>query len=239
MRELANTIFPCARFLVAVMPRPQLVASMRLALFCTLASSLFAVGYPSSPQEPTVQDTTKSTPTRSTQATKSSKTSMVSVRVKIHLGDKSTLIAETTLPESYSFTHKKGQLQYTQTIQAYEIRELAIEGYRAHAVSKDKDGTLFEFEPATVRIELKDGQVFKLNYLFKDLRRLKAHNGDGNFSVYAFFADTWRPRTGWSERTQAVEKVQNGVTPLTRTAHPAAFTRLEYFEKIEASPAGN
>ncbi len=219
----------------------KLGSSWPFAFLVLLTLSADAVSYPSSPADPVVQEpaaTKKSTEGVSTR-TKNTKTEMASVRVKIHLGDRSTLVAETTIPASYSFAHKKGQVQYTQTIRVQDIRELAIESYRAHVVSSDKNGTLFEFEPNAVRIELKDGQVFKLAYLFKELRRLKAHNGDGNFTVYAFFADTWRARVGWSERPQAGERVQGGVTTPTRVAHPAAFTRLEYFETIEASPTGS
>ena len=155
------------------------------------------------------------------------------VRLKIHLGDKSMLMAEAQIPAIYSFTHKKGQLQYQQTIRVEEIRELVIENYRARKISAQKEGEVYEFEPASVRIELKDGQVFKLPYLFKDLRKLKARNADGAFSVFAFFADTYKPRSGWQERGGDAGAASAHVDVMSRKAHPAAFTRLEYFEPVE------
>ncbi len=169
-------------------------------------------------------------------APKAAKVAQLAVRLKIHLGDKSMLMAEATIPASYSFTHKKGHLQYNQTIRAEDIRELAIESYRSRRVSAAKDGEVYEFEPATIRIELKDGQVFKLNYLFKDLRMLKARNADGSFSVFAYFADTWKANS-WQERPAAAERPREGASALTRSAHPAAYTRLEYFEPAEKTPA--
>lgn len=161
------------------------------------------------------------------------------VKLRIHLGDKSVLLAEAQIPATYSFTHKKGQIQYNQTIRAEDIRELAIENYRARKLSTGKDGDVYEFEPATVRIELKDGQVFKLGYLFKDMRKLRARNADGSFAVFAFFADTWKPRTGWAERSSlgTAYPPDDARQNFTRPAHPAAFTRLEYFEPIDKAGA--
>lgn len=153
------------------------------------------------------------------------------MRLRIHLGDKSVLVAEAAIPATYSFTHKKGQIQYNQTVRVEDIREIAIESYRAHRVASAKDGDVYEFEPATVRIELKDGQVFKLQYLFKELKKIKAKNADGSFTVFAFFADTWRGKRGWQEREGEPFVKQ------TRRAHPAAFNRLEYFEPFDKGSA--
>ncbi len=215
---------------------------LRSLLFYLAPAALLAIQYPSSPEipvvpEPKVEAGGSRSPKRGSAAA-TAKIALIPVRLKIHLGDKSALIAESSIPTSYSFTHKKGHLQYKQTVRADEIRELAIESYRARRVSAGKDGELFEFEPATVRLELKDGQVFKLNYLFKELRMLKAKNADGAFSVFAHFADTWKSGT-WQERPTANEKPGEGALFVTRLAHPAAFTRLEYFEPIDkASAAG-
>lgn len=207
------------------------------------APGLAAINYPSPPQEPTVsapqaEPAVKPGGTRRTRKTES--VPLLNVRLKIHLGDKSMLMAQTAIPATYSFTHKKGQLQYQQTIRAEDIRELAIENYRARRVSQAKDGEVFEFEPSSVRIELKDGQVFKLPYLFKDIRRLKGQNADGAFSVFAFFADTYNARTGWHERPGAAGAPgKNGETLYSRQPHPAAFIRLEYFEAVEKTGAGS
>ncbi|MFO1480828.1 MAG: hypothetical protein U1F40_11570 [Turneriella sp.] len=213
---------------------------LRWLLACTLPAALFAVQYPSSPEMPAVPEPkvegSSTRPGMRKPAAKTPKVALVPVRIKIHLGDRSMLMAEASIPMSYSFTHKKGHLQYNQTVRAEEIRELAIESYRARKISAGKEGEVFEFEPATIRIELKDGQVFKLNYLFKDLRMLKAKNSDGAFSVFAYFADTWRVN-GWQERPAAAERPREGVSPVTRFAHPAAFTRLEYFEPVDKTPA--
>lgn len=65
---------------------------------------------------------------------------------------------------------------------------------------------------------------------------LKAKNADGAFSVFAYFADTWKNST-WLERPTAPEKARDGQSLVTRTAHPAAYTRLEYFEPVEKTPA--
>lgn len=212
---------------------------MRYLVQLLLPASLLAVQYPSAPQmpnvsEPKVEGAARPGGRRPVQ--KAEKVAQLAVRLKIHLGDKSVLMAETQIPSTYSFTHRKGQVQYNQTVRAEDIRELAIESYRPRRISSGKEGEVFEFEPAAVRIELKDGQVFKLSYLFKDLRRLKARNADGAFSVFAFFADTWK-RSGWQERPGAVERVTDGTAPATRNAHPAAFTRLEYFEPVDKGSA--
>lgn len=198
-----------------------------------LPAMLFAIQYPAAPELPQVEepDAAKDS-TKKIQKTKPV-TERIPVRVKIHLGDKSAILAEALLPRYYAFSHKKGQITYEQTISAADIRELAIESYRARRVGQNEDGEIFEFEPASVRIELKDGQVFKLNYLFKDLRKVRAKNADGAFTVYAYFADTWRGNA-WRERPEAPEKPRAGTS---RTAHPAAFTKLEYYETLSKSNA--
>ena len=211
----------------------------RWLLSCTFPAALFAVQYPSSPEMPKVPEPRVEggggRPGGRKQTAKAEKVAQIAVRLKIHLGDKSMLMAEASIPQSYSFTHRKGHLQYNQTVRAEEIREIAIESYRARKISAGKEGEVYEFEPATIRIELKDGQVFKLSYLFKDLRMLKARNSDGAFSVFAYFADTFKANS-WQERPSAAEKPRDGVSPATRHAHPAAFTRLEYFEPVEKTP---
>ena len=218
---------------------------MRLLSILFLASlqySVSAVSYPSPPQEPTVAQPQVEQAEKMPGNKKGRKAEVVAqtnVRLRIHLGDKTVLLAETQIPATYSFTHKKGQIQYNQTIRAEDIRELAIENYRARKMSGGKDGDVYEFEPATVRIELKDGQVFKLGYLFKEMRKLKARNSDGAFAVFAFFADTWKPRTGWVERPAigTAYPPDDARQNFTRPAHPAAFTRLEYFEPIDKAGA--
>lgn len=205
-------------------------------LFC---AALFAIQYPAAPELPQVSDPKVEGSTRPgarSKAQRAEKVALVAVRIKLHLGDKSALVAETQIPATYSFTHKKGVIQYSQTIRAEDIRELAVESYRSRKVATTAEGDVYEFEPATVRIELKDGQVFKLGYLFKELRMLKAKNADGAFSVFAYFADTWK-NAAWSERPSAPEKARDGQSLVTRTAHPAAYTRLEYFEPVEKAPA--
>jgi hypothetical protein len=196
-----------------------------------------AINYPSPPAEPSVvQPQSAKVDKTAPGGRKNSqvpKVPLESLRLRIHLGDKSVIVAETQLPESYSFTHSKGKLQYKQTVRADSIREIAIEDYHGHRIASEKDGDVFEFEPARVRIELKDGQVYTLNYLFKDLRKIKAQNSDGTFTVYAFFADTYNPKHGWQERG-GHEK-----TSKTRRTHPAAFARLEYFEPVERAGASD
>jgi predicted HTH domain antitoxin len=211
----------------------------RCWLICAFPAALVAVQYPSSPEMPQVPEPRVeggARPGGRKQTSKSEKVAQTAVKLKIHLGDKTAVVAEASIPATYSFTHKKGHLQYKQTVRAEDIRELAIESYRARRVSAGKEGEVFEFEPATVRLELKDGQVFKLSYLFKELRRLKAKNADGAFTVFAYFADTWKLHS-WQERPGAVERPKEGVILVTRQAHPAAFTRLEYFEPVEKTPA--
>lgn len=217
-----------------------------MRLYCTTVflSTLFiplsAINYPSPPQEPTVVAPQTEAPVKGNANRKSRKTENVpqsQVRLKIHLGDKSMLMAEAQIPATYSFTHKKGQLQYQQTIRVEDIRELVIENYRARKISSAKEGEVYEFEPASVRIELKDGQVFKLPYLFKEMRKLKARNTDGAFSVFAFFADTYKPRSGWQERGGDSATGSGHIDMMPRKAHPAAFTRLEYFEPVEKAGA--
>lgn len=207
-------------------------------LVLLFSSAQHAINYPSPPQEPTVAQPQVDQSTKVSGQKKSRKSEVVpqiNVRLRIHLGDKSVLMAEAQIPATYSFTHTKGQIQYNQTIRVEDIRELAIENYRARKIAGAKEGDVYEFEPGTVRIELKDGQVFKLQYLFKDMRKLRAHNSDGAFSVFAFFADTWSARSGWQERPVlgATQAPDAGRQNLSRQAHPAAFTRLEYFEPVD------
>lgn len=213
---------------------------LRHLVLCAIPASLFAVQYPSAPQVPEIGEPRPeavSRPGNRRKETKIEKAPQTGVRIKIHLGDRSQLMAEATIPASYTFSHKKGQLQYNQSIRAEDIRELAIESYKARRISSGKEGDVFEFEPASVRIELKDGQVFRLAYLFKELRKLKAKNADGNFTVFAFFADTWKSRSGWQERPMATERVTDGTSGVSRVAHPAAFSRLEYFEPLDKGSA--
>jgi hypothetical protein len=208
-----------------------------LPVLFSLAYPLFAAQYPSEPvvptvAEPQVEGATK--PTRNKKTTTAVKSvPLANMRLRIHLGDKSILIAEAALPATYSFTHKKGNIQYNQTIRAEDIRELMVESYRARKIAAEKDGEVFEFEPAQVRIELKDGQVFKLQYLFKELRKIRAKNADGNFSVFAFFADTYKQKSGWQERPG------DSFTTVTRRGHPAAFAKLEYFEPVDKAGSGD
>lgn len=212
----------------------------RNVILCALSagfSSLSAAQYPSEPIAPTVaepQVDAVAKPTRNKKNTPPAKAVPVSnLRLRIHLGDKSILLAEATLPATYSFTHKKGQVQYNQTVRIEDVRELVIENYRARKVSSGKDGDVFEFEPAQVRIELKDGQSFRLQYLFKELRKIRARNADGSFSVFAFFADTYKTRSGWQERAGEDFLMQ------TRRTHPAAYTKLEYFEPVDKTGGGD
>lgn len=213
---------------------------LRWLLACAFPAALFAVQYPSSPEMPQVGEPriegTAQRPGQRKSGPRAEKVQQVAVRLRLHLGDKSVLIAETSIPATYSFAHRKGQLQYNQTIKAEDIREIAIESYRSRKVASGKPGDVFEFEPATVRIELKDGQVFKVNYLFKDLRMLRARNADGVFSVFAYFADTWKAAS-WQERPGAPERPREGAPIISRTPHPAAYTRLEYFERLDQAPA--
>lgn len=204
----------------------------------SLSAPLFTAQYPSSPQVPVVPEPAVEGATPAAQRNKKGKTPgkavpLALMRLRIHLGDKSILIAEAALPATYSFTHKKGNIQYNQTIRAEDIRELLIETYRARKIAAEKDGEVFEFEPAQVRIELKDGQVFKLQYLFKELRKIRAKNADGSFSVFAFFADTYKQKSGWQERAGESFSMQ------TRRAHPAAFAKLEYFEPVDKTGSGD
>lgn len=196
----------------------------------------FAIEYPSPPQAPTVAEPQVENATPSTRNKKTKTVTkavpLAQMRLRIHLGDKSVLIAEAALPATYSFTHKKGQIQYNQTVRAEDIRELVVETYRARKIATDKSGDVYEFEPAQVRIELKDGQTFRLQYLFKDLRKIRAKNADGAFSVFAFFADTYRTKGGWQER--AGEEFSTS----TRRPHPAAYAKLEYFEPVDKTGGG-
>ena len=204
---------------------------MRRLFLILITTSLVAIEYPSAPQVPTVPEPQvegAAKPTRNKKNAATVKTvPLANMRLRIHLGDKSVLVAEAALPASYSFTHKKGQIQYNQTVRAEDIRELAIENYRARKVAAAKDGEVFEFEPAQVRIELKDGQSFRLQYLFKELRKIRAKNADGTFSVFAFFADTYKSKSGWQERAG------EDFSMLSRRPHPASFSKLEYFEPVD------
>ncbi|HRP70135.1 MAG TPA: hypothetical protein PLY93_11435 [Turneriella sp.] len=191
----------------------------------------YAIQYPSPPVTPEVKESTSGSSINKEISGKkdksASKTPQAQMRIRIHLGDKSILVAEAPMNATYSFSHQKGRLTYQRTIRAEDIRELAIEAYRARKVSSSKEGDTYEFEPSQVRIELKDGQSFTLSYLFKDLRKIHAKNADGAFTVFGFFADTYNPKSGWQER--------GGITMprVTRQARPAAFTKLEYFEAVD------
>lgn len=201
----------------------------------SLTIPLLAIEYPSPPVEPTVAspqvEGADKTPGRKKGKPGATKVASARMKLRIQMGDKSTLVAEVEIPESYSFTHKKGNVQYNQTITAESIREIQVENYRGRKTASAKDGEVFEFEPYQVRIELKDGQVYKLQYLFKELRKIKAKNADGNFAVFAFFADTYKAKSGWQERPDEDFKL------LTRRAHPGAYTKLEYFEPVEKTGA--
>lgn len=214
---------------------PQALLGRALLSLFLCSISLSAINYPSPPQEPTVAQPQVEGTAAKLPANRKSKTvaaaPQMNVRLRIHMGDKSILIAEALIPAAYSFAHKKGHVQYNQTIRAEEIRELVIENYRARKISSAKDGEVYEFEPANVRIELKDGQSFKLPYLFKDVRKIKAKNADGFFSVFAFFADTYKPRVGWQER--AGEAAGGSMDLMTRRPHPGAYVKLEYFEPVD------
>lgn len=202
-------------------------------LACLPAS---AINYPSPPSEPKVEVPVSNTASPSAKVNKTEaakKVPLGNIRLRIHLGDKSMIVAETEIPQAYSFTHRKGKLQYRQTIKAEEIREISIEDYKGRRVHAEGSDDVFEFEPSRVRIELKDGQVYNLQYLFKELRRIKARNGDGSFTVYGFFADSYDRKKGWSERGG------HDSTSHTRRTHPAAFARLEYFEPVERAGAAN
>lgn len=205
-------------------------------LIAAAAKPLSPIQYPSPPQAPTVAEPQVENATPSTRNKKTKPVTkavpLAQMRLRIHLGDKSILIAEAPLPATYSFTHKKGNIQYNQTVRAEDIRELVVENYRARKIATDKSGDVYEFEPAQVRIELKDGQTFRLQYLFKELRKIRAKNADGAFSVFAFFADTYRTRGGWQER--AGEEFSTS----TRRPHPAAFAKLEYFEPVDKAGSG-
>jgi len=207
----------------------------RLILLLLFTQQIAAIEYPSAPQEPSVPEPQVNNDERpgrkDTKKAVTKSVPLLQLRVKIHLGDKSVLTAQVNLPATYSFTHKKGQIQYQQTIRAEDIRELVIESYRARKIATDKDGEVFEFDPAGVRIELKDGQSFRLSYLFKELRKLPARNEDGAFSVFAFFADTYRKKGGWQERPGEAFSVTS------RTPHPGVYTRLEYFEPVDKAGA--
>jgi hypothetical protein len=213
------------------------LCNFSLHALLAISCPLFAAQYPSEPivptvAEPQVEGTTKPTRGKKT-ATPVKAVPLANLRLRIHLGDKSIIVAEAALPSTYSFTHKKGNISYNQTVRAEKIRELVIENYRARKVSAGKEGEVFEFEPAQVRIELKDGQSFRLQYLFKELRKIRAKNADGTFSVFAFFADTYKAKSGWQER--AGEDFQM----LTRRTHPAAFAKLEYFEPVDKTGGGD
>jgi hypothetical protein len=208
---------------------------IKFLLIGSFAIPLFAIEYPSAPVEPTVAspqvEGAEKVPGRKKNKATASKVALARMKLRIQMGDKSTLLAEVEIPESYSFTHKKGNVQYNQTITADAIREIQVENYRGRKTAAAKDGEVFEFEPYQVRIELKDGQVYKLPYLFKELRKIKAKNADGNFAVFAFFADTYKNKSGWQERPDEDFKL------LTRRAHPGAYTKLEYFEPVEKTGA--
>lgn len=201
----------------------------------SLVFHLSAIEYPSAPVEPTVAspqvEGADKVPGRKKAKPGAAKVALARMKLRIQMGDKTTLLAEVEIPESYSFTHKKGNVQYNQTVSAEQIREILIENYRGRKTAVAKEGEVFEFEPYQVRIELKDGQVYKLQYLFKELRKIKAKNADGNFAIFAFFADTYRSKSGWQERTDEDFKL------LTRRAHPGAYTKLEYFEPVEKTGA--
>jgi len=188
------------------------------------------IEYPSPPQEPTVVAPRVDAGEKAGAPKRTKKTEKVAtilLKIKIHLGDKTQLMGEVEIPESYTFTHKKGQLSYTQTIAASAIRELMIEGYRGHKAADTKEGEVVEFEPSRVRVEMKDGQAYNLGYLFKPLRQIKVKTADGNVTVFSFFADTWQKKNGWRDRGG------EEFVLASKRAHPGAYTRIEYFEPVE------
>lgn len=220
----------------------------KILLTGLLAIPLFAIEYPSAPVEPTVAspqvEGADKIPGRKKNKPGAAKVALTRMKLRIQMGDKSTLLAEVEIPESYSFTHQKGNVQYNQTINAEQIREIQIENYRGRKTAAAIEGDVFEFEPYQVRIELKDGQVYRLQYLFKDLRKIKAKNADGNFAIFAFFADTHKVKSGWQERpddpstgTGDEHTKRFAGTIFTRRAHPGAYTKLEYFEPVEKTGA--
>jgi len=207
-----------------------------ILFFFVIESSLRAVQYPVSPQEPTVQTPQVEVPKspRGGKARQAQKTNvaMTHLKVRLHLGNKETITGFVNIPEQFNFDHVRAKISYKKTIYSSDIRSLVIEKYRSRKISTNGSSALYEFEPSNVRLELKNGQIYFLEQIFKDLRKIPIISQEGTTVLFCFFADSFDSQKGWSE-VSLKEFRAHMMVP-----HPQAVVKIEYFEEVDKTGDG-
>lgn len=181
-------------------------------LWFALASPLFSIQYPVSPDEPTV-DSTQSTVTGSKTV---EDTAEFEVRVIFASGD--DLTGSCVLPGKVSFYHYRDGLTFHKTINLAEVKRIQVIEYRSkfNEESEKQNSVLHEFEPSNVVVEMKSGKTYNTGVIFQFLLKIPLSTEEGDTTVYTYFADRFDSGKGWRDvESKDPDFHRNNPHPLT------------------------
>lgn len=172
-------------------------------LFLLNTSLLFSFAndlqIPKEPTVPVVAGTEDAHEKKTSPNKKSPKDKKHSTKVEVILGNKKKLVGKIEFPNSIVFEHTKDRLVYKKTLTKENIKRITIKSYAMTVLRKQQDGTMYSFVPNKVFIETKEETSYVIDELFDFLKQFSIHTKDGYTTVFAYFADTWNDKQGWSE----------------------------------------
>lgn len=171
---------------------PVSVSSAILAFF------LAALVFPDSPFPGTlVYAREKNNPTENTQTEKLTEHVLF---LQVVLGDGRTATGKTTVraPDSFIVEHINSGIRYEKKLTLNDIKEIRITRWKGNMTGENKNGKVYQFDPAEYEIELNDGVVlFREGEMFDFLMQFSLTNKNGMARFFTFWRDLLREDKTW------------------------------------------
>ncbi|MDH5717090.1 MAG: hypothetical protein OEZ22_05575 [Spirochaetia bacterium] len=187
-------------------------------------TNILGITYPVTPAEPKVENTESNEDIEKKIEKKENNTANKKIQVKITLGSTDELIGFIYAPVKITFSHYKNGLMYKKTVDPVEINEIEILEYKKKKINNLTDGDLFEFEPNWIKINLKNKKSYYIREIFSFIRSFDITTTDGTTKIYAFFADTFNNKKGWSEVKSLDPEYHKN------KAHPQAVYKIQIID---------
>lgn len=200
------------------------------------AAEVFSIQYPVTPTEPRVKNVEEGGYHGNTPATEKEKQKQkknkLNAGVKITLWTGDFLYGRIHIPPEVTFKHYRKGLEFTKTVKTSEIKSIEIKSFseigpQKGSREKKSENLFLRFEPAVVRLQMRNGRSYTLNGLFSFLRRVPISTIDGRTVLYSFFGDTWQKEKGWSEVASRARDYH------MHTGHPQGIRVIEFTDGIE------
>ncbi len=202
------------------------ILTMAGSFYAILITSLSAIRYPITPQEPnspTVESSKENTTATHLKKTKDEK---IRVRVKVLLGSGDELNGFIQTPKTLKFKHYRNGFIYRKKIFTHDISLIEIVSFQKNLIRTKKSWKFYEFKPSLIKITMKNKENFRLNYLFKFLYKLEIETSNGVTTLYSFFADEFHKMKGWSEVSNK-EATYHDNNP-----HPQSIQKIWFFGAV-------